>query len=139
MGKISMTNDVPQTLQDLAPGLAALFGVEHWDIWVSMADQPGGQDLGGICKTQIRYYCAEIEIRRDASFQRQQESLVHEFLHIVLAPVAAIIGRSLDRMTERERLLMEGPAYDAEEQVVELLRRSLQAAGAFPIATEVPA
>lgn len=55
MGTIHYADDVPLPLQDLAPDLVALFGLCHWDLWITLADQPGGNDVNGHCAAEPRH------------------------------------------------------------------------------------
>jgi hypothetical protein len=131
MGTIHHADDVPLPLQGLTPDLVALLGLRHWDLWINLADQPGGNDVNGHCAAEPRYYRATIELRRDLDLAQAQQTLTHELLHVVLAPMALINERYVPDDQQEW-------ATDVQEQTVELLRRALTEAGAIPMIAEGP-
>jgi hypothetical protein len=80
---------LPAWLEAYAQECRTLFGLEAWEIAVKLADVPGNEKGNeGFSWVNVRYLSAHIELRRDLTDTQLRSVLMHEMLHIALAPIA---------------------------------------------------
>lgn len=125
MGHLKVGNDVPKAVEDEAAALIVAFGLEEWEITLSLADQPGKGDNLGYCLTNYRYLRADVEICRAARLDEQRYAVAHELLHPALAALIDVF----EDLPEKRRARLRSRLINAEEQTIERLRRGLQKAG----------
>ena len=131
MGSLVYDNEVPQHIQATAEFMRVLLGVDAWEIHLKMADEP--KDGGvGVVSINYTYLRAHIEIRRDTPAKRQISATIHEFLHIVLFRIVGLLENMIEQQPSEQRQFLSLLSRDAEEQTVELLTRSIVAAGILP-------
>lgn len=105
-----------------------LLGIDRgWRLWLREADHPGNnENADGQCELETRYLKATITIRRGLSAEREREVLLHELMHVALAPLDLANDRILELVPEAFREHATELYVDAEEQVIERVTRALQ-------------
>lgn len=80
----------PAEITAYASDVRDLLGLQAWTIHVKMVDDLGdkeGDEVGGDCTYTEPYRHAQIHLKRGLSPEQYREYLMHEMLHIALAPL----------------------------------------------------
>lgn len=89
---------LPVKAKSYADSVIALFGLQEWEIVITLADNPGGRETAdGCCWVSGRYLNARIEIRRDLNEERMRAVIMHELFHVVYGQMDVIVE---DRVLE---------------------------------------
>lgn len=124
------TYPVPDWVGAYAQDVRQLLGIgDDWHIWIDVVDRPDDSDeADGCCDLDANYLKAKIEIRYGIDTKERVKAVVmHELMHVALAPISLAFDRTLDFMPKQKlnvhvRMLMS----DATEQTIERMTRALQ-------------
>lgn len=120
-------NTVPEWAEAYAQELRDLFGLGDWNIYPRQEDRPNGAaDSDGCAIPDVRYLTASIILRRGLAETRGRHVLMHEMLHIVLAPLRRQIELLIQQLPEDQQDYALTLCSDAEEQIIERLTRAMQ-------------
>lgn len=119
--------DLPDWLEAYAQDLRTLFGLADWEIVVKLVRVPGGDPTNeGHSRTDFRYLSATIELNRKLPKEGLRAVLMHEMLHVVLAPIEQAYARICELVPEPLRGHALNLHDDGLEQTIERLTRALQ-------------
>ena len=122
-----MSDALPQWLEDYAQECRVLFGLEVWEIVVNVVDAPDGdKDNDGFSWVNVRYLSAKIELRRDQTDVQFRSVMMHEMLHVALAPISQAHMRLFELLPKKLRRHVKDICNDGLEQTIERLTRALQ-------------
>lgn len=106
-----------------------------WQLWLAFVNNPSAEADGsdddaneadGVCSLETRYLKATIRIRRGLSEERTRYVIMHELLHVALAPLSLTAERMRDLIPFKLWTHVLQLYTDAEEQTIERLTRALQ-------------
>jgi len=128
----------PEWAQQYFDDCRELLGIgEDWHLFFSVADSPGDYtEADGHCLLNTRYWKAEIQMRRGLLEERGREVIMHELLHVALAPLDLAADRIRELLKEKHQEHADELYCDAQEQVIERLTRALQRSAKPPKMTE---
>jgi hypothetical protein len=120
--------ELPSWLTEYAQDCRKLFGLDEWEICVKLVKHPGGDDVEreGHCALNYRYLTATIELNETMEEDGLRSTLMHEMLHIVLAPIEQAHDRITELVKKGLRRHVAELMDDGIEQTIERLRRALQ-------------
>lgn len=117
----------PDWVQAYAQQIRDCFSLQGWHIFVRpMSEEQKAEkpNTGGLATVNNRYLSAEIEYREGLNEDELKRVLVHEFLHVIVAPFATVIDALMLEVPFRRRsMFMHDTQIHAEEQVVTALER----------------
>ena len=122
-----MADDLPLWLEAYAQELRTLFGLEAWEISVKLVRAPDDDlEKEGHSVINYRYLSARIELCESMSDEGKRHILMHEFLHVVLAPLEQTHSRIRELVKTKRREHLDELFADGLEQTIERLTRALQ-------------
>lgn len=121
------TTNAPPWLTDLARHYRDLFGIGAWYINVKLVRAPGGDiDKEGQSRIDLRYLSAHIELCETMPEEGLRHTLMHEMLHIALAPIDLAHSRMREMVKKKHRDHVDELFADGLEQTIERLTRALE-------------
>lgn len=123
-GQASM--DPPPWIVAYAQDCRRLLGIgDEWRIVIQMVPAGDGT-IDGICTADARYFNARIELSDNLPRNGDgHEVILHEMLHVALAPLAGLYDRLVGDMGWEARRVALGAYQDVEEQVIQRMTRAL--------------
>lgn len=118
-------NNYFERTEELTAKYMELFGLS-WNVYLSVKPQhkmPEGAD--GYIDINYPYIKAYIDIVEELDPQRLERVVSHEVAHILLAPMADVFYRVVERTPKGERKWLTELFDAAQEQVCELLSRGV--------------
>lgn len=123
---VNTTDDVPEWIVDYISNLSVLWWLDHWHIFVKMADKPADSDDTGGCTTVDQAYLnAEITLRRGIDDDQMRRIIMHEMLHVVLGRIDQAIAQVFTMLPNKQAVLAFRLVQDAEEETIQHLVRAL--------------
>lgn len=132
VGAIASQRSVPDWIHDRLATYADLYGLDIWNLYVSLADNPGREgnadgttDLDTVHYRQahftFRRYCAE-----DGDNLYGRQLVHHEVMHVVLALMHQTVQTIIERMVFEDQKELAADLYEhAQEATIEMIVRSL--------------
>lgn len=123
-------NDVSEWMTMHAAWCVRLFGLEAWEIYLSLSDDPGGHHakIGqrvGAAKFETRYLNAKIELWEGLTEDQGKEAITHELGHILLGRIAQNHERLVKLLPSKLRKTAQALYSDAEEETLQRLTRAI--------------
>lgn len=119
-------NNLPDWLQAFADRAVVLLGLDAWPIRMRLVRAPGGDpEREGQSVVNTRYLTAQIEINEIMTREGLQSTLLHELLHVALAPIEQSHLRVVELTPRKLRKHADELFSDGIEQTVEQLTRAL--------------
>lgn len=120
-------DNLPPWLLSYAQDCRDLFGLGDWYINVKLVRAPGDDlEREGHSRLNIRYLSAHIELCNGMPDEGLRHTLMHEMLHIALAPIELAHNRIRELVKEKYREHLDELFADGLEQTIERLTRALQ-------------
>lgn len=122
----SDTTDLPTWAQTYAQDCRDLFGLGDWPIVVKLVRAPNNDiENEGYSSVNVRYLTARIEIRSGMSDEDTRQTIMHEMLHVALAPIEQYHLRIRELVDEKLREHVDELQSDGTEQAIQRLTRAL--------------
>ena len=119
-------NNFPDWLQAFADRASALLGLDKWPITYAMSRAPAGDvEREGHSIVNVRYLTAHIELNNSMTPDGLRSTLLHELLHVALAPIEQSHLRVVELTPKKLRKHADELFSDGIEQTVEQLTRAL--------------
>lgn len=118
----------PPWVVALAQEVRALLGIDDgWYIYFEVTDAPGGDaDYNGSVRYNTVYLNATIQIATDLQNDPEgQRVILHEMLHIALAPLTHAFEQTLPYVPKPTRKLLRRLYNDNEEQLIQRISRAM--------------
>ena len=119
-------NNLPDWLQAFADRAVVLLALDKWPMKIRLVRAPGGDpEREGHSIVNTRYLTAQIEINEIMTREGLQSTLLHELLHVALAPIEQSHLRVIELTPRKLRKHADELFSDGIEQTVEQLTRAL--------------
>lgn len=120
-------SDLPDWLTAYAQDCRVLFGLEAWDIVVKLVKAPDNDlEKEGHASINIRYLTAKIELNESMPDEGFRAILMHEMLHVALAPIEQAHLRIRELVRPRLQEHADELFADGLEQTIERMTRAMQ-------------
>jgi Zn-dependent peptidase ImmA (M78 family) len=122
---------IPPTLEAHAQNLRDLFGLQSWEIVVvfgSVAQEGDGTSrfaTGASCTYEEPYRIAKIILNPEHTEAQHREYLMHEMLHLVIAPIEHQARSLLTMLPRRTYEVAQDMLMDSVERVITPLAKAL--------------